>query len=95
MALEYTLQHPDTPVLWDLRELELNDDMWIHAAAFASAIVNPVQDKMSSEKRVVVVADDVTQAGVELVLGRLTVPWEWKIFRDVDEAVRWLVKDGP
>lgn len=92
LALEYTLQHEDIPVLWDLRELELDEDSWVQAANTVAAIVNPIKGRMSAEKRVIVVADDVTEAGVELILGRLSVPWQWKIVRDVNEALAWLAE---
>ena len=92
LALEYALQHDDVPILWDLRDLEPDQDIWVLGASQLLPVVEDRRSRMSLNKRAFVVADVQADQGIAGMLERLHVPWPWGVFRDLSSALTWLAE---
>lgn len=90
LALEYALQHDDVPILWDLRDLESDQDIWNLGATQLATVVEGRRSRMSLKKRAFVVADAQADQGIAGMLERLHAPWPWSVFRDLSSALAWL-----
>jgi hypothetical protein len=87
-AIQHTFEHGDLPVVWDLRDVRLDDDMLAYEDSLRT-LIGGWRSEMSNEKRAFVV-DTPVRAGFEAFLGGLTLPWGWGVFTGWDDALDWL-----
>ncbi|MEJ2088163.1 MAG: hypothetical protein P8Y69_06770 [Gammaproteobacteria bacterium] len=87
-AIQAALQHEGVPVVWDLREVKLGEDMLAYEDSLRG-LIGDWRPEMSAEKRAFVV-DARVREGFEVFLGGLTLPWGWGVFDSWDHALEWL-----
>lgn len=89
IAATSVIPQADVPVLWDLRDLDL-DAQGGTLSEVVPELINLAKNQMSTEKRAFVVADATALEWLEKILGRAHAPWPWVVFVDLDAALAWL-----
>ncbi len=89
IAATSVIPQADVPVLWDLRDLDLQAQGGPLSEVVPS-LIDLAKHQMSTEKRAFVVSDKAALDWLEAILGRAHAPWPWVVFVDVDSALGWL-----
>lgn len=89
IAATSVIPQADVPVLWDLRDLNL-DTQEGPLSEVVPRLIDLAKNQMSTEKRAFVVADQPAVTWLEGVLGRAHAPWPWVVFLELDVALAWL-----
>jgi hypothetical protein len=88
-AIAEASSYPDSPVLWDLREVPFNGSA-DSVKAQVPRIISFLNAQMSSEKRAFVVQTTAQLDFLHDLFGSATVPWPWALFTSYKDAVLWI-----
>lgn len=89
IAATAVIPQADVPVLWDLRDLDLDSEDG-QLSEVLPALIDLAKNQMSTEKRAFVVVDLAAVQWLEPILGRAHAPWPWVVFVEMDAALAWL-----
>lgn len=89
IAATSVIPQADVPVLWDLRDLDL-DSQGGQLSDTLPGLIDLAKNQMSTEKRAFVLADEAGVAWLEGILARARAPWPWVVFTDRAAALAWL-----
>lgn len=89
IAATSVIPQADVPILWDLRELDV-DAQGGQLGEILPDLIALAKNHMSTEKRAFVLANHAGLEWLESILGRAHAPWPWVVFVDMDAAVSWL-----